>query len=133
MKDIESAILSVFRQEPKEYDTSELAMKILPEYALAEEMLESQDRQKIQQAKIIKFRLHRKLLYYLNKLVAENILSVARVQEKGEKVFALTMEEGEITFEKGHKKITITKSISSSNYIESYEKQGLMKKFEEGR
>lgn len=131
MKDIESEILNRFRQAPNEYDTSQLAEKIFPEYSNIREMLNSQDKQKIHEAKNLKFALHRKLLYYLNKLVNEHILTVSRTQEKGEKVFALAADEGSITIEKGYKKITIIKQASASNYIENYEKQGIMKKFEE--
>ncbi len=131
MKDIEAEILNKFRNEPKEYDTTELAKAIFQEYSQIDQMLGSADKQKLHEAKKLKFKLHRKLLYYLNKLVEERILNMVRTQEKGEKVFALAMDEGNITIEKGYKKITITKSATASNHIENYEKQGLMKKFDE--
>lgn len=131
MKDVEAEILNKFRNEPKEYDTTGLAKAIFTEYEQIDEMLKSSDKQKSNEAKKQKFKLHRKLLYYLNKLVEERILSVVRTQEKGEKVFALAMDDGNITIEKGYKKITITKPVAASNHIETYEKHGLMKKFDE--
>jgi hypothetical protein len=131
MKDVEAEILNRFRNDPKEYDTTGLAKAIFTEYEEIDEMLKSSDKQKSNEAKKQKFKLHRKLLYYLNKLVEEHILNVVRTQEKGEKVFALAMDDGNITIEKGYKKITITKSVAASNHIEQYEKQGLMKKFDE--
>ncbi|MGV8150202.1 MAG: hypothetical protein ACP5NV_00565 [Candidatus Woesearchaeota archaeon] len=131
MKDIESEILNRFRKEPKEYDTSQLAKTIFPEYTQVEELLASPDKTQRNEGKDLKFKLHRKLLYYLNKLVQERILKVSRIAEKGEKVFSLTIDDGNITVEYGLKKITITKQISLSNNIEAYEKRGLMKKFEE--
>lgn len=131
MRDIESEILNKFRNEPKDYSTAELARAIFPEYSEIDELINSADKQKQHEGKVKKFKLHRKLLYYLNKLVDERILSIVRIQEKGEKVFALAISEGNITIEKGYKKITITKPATASNYIETYEKQGLMKKFDE--
>lgn len=131
MKDLESEILNKFRNEPKEYDTTGLARAIFPEYSEIDKLLNSSDKQRQNEGKAQKFKLHRKLLYYLNKLVEERILTVIRIKEKGEKVFALAMSEGNIIIEKGHKKITITKPAIISNHIETYERQGLMKKFDE--
>lgn len=131
MKDIEAEILNIFRQDPKEYDTSALAKAIFMEYSSIEESLKSSDKQKQHEGRDLKFKIHRKLLYYLNKLVEEHILKISRVQEKGEKVFALAMDDGDITIEKGHKRINITKHAHASNHIEVYEKNDLMKKFEE--
>ena len=131
MKDIEAEILQKFRNEPKEYDTSQLARAIFPEYKKIEEMIESNDKIIRNDGKDQKFKLHRKLLYYLNKLTQERILKISRTEEKGEKVFSLTIDDGNITVEHGFKKITITKQVTLSTNIESYEKQGLMKKFEE--
>ncbi|GIU69486.1 MAG: hypothetical protein KatS3mg002_0722 [Candidatus Woesearchaeota archaeon] len=131
MKDIESEILNKFRNEPKEYDTTELAKAIFPEYANIERLINSPDKNLRNEGKKQKFQLHRKLLYYLNKLVDEHILVVSKIKEKGEKVFVLAIDEGNIVIEKGYKKITITKPAAVSNYIEKYEKEGLMKKFDE--
>ena len=133
MRDTEQAILQVFKTNPsKEFETSELAKEIFTEdYAIIEEKLRSLDKVNVHDAKRRKFRLHRKLLYYLNKLVAENILLISRIKEKGEKTFALALEEGDITLEKGYKKIIISKPNLPSNQIQLYEKQKIMKKYEE--
>ena len=133
MQDIEQAILNVFKSSPsKEYNTSELAKEVFSEeYASIEEHLTSPDKVNVHDAKRRKFQLHRKLLYYLNKLIDEKILRITRIQEKGEKNFGLTMEEGNITLEKGYKKIIITKPNLPINQIENYEKQLIMKKYEE--
>src|SRR3989339_884929 len=133
MQDIEQEILKVFKAGPgKEHDTSELAETVFKEESLKiKSMLDTNDKHTIQQAKNLKFKLHRKLLYYLNKFVEDKILSIARIKEKGEKSFILALDEGEITLEKGYKKIVITKPATPSNYIEKFEKLGIMKKFEE--
>ncbi|MEM4711233.1 MAG: hypothetical protein QXL18_04780, partial [Candidatus Woesearchaeota archaeon] len=131
MQDLESEILNVFRKNPKEYSTTELAKEIFKEYAVIDTLLQSNDKQVIKNAKDQKFKLHRKLLYYLNKLVDERILSITKILDKGEKVFSLSIDEGNITIEKGYKKITITKPASTTNHIENYEKLGIMKKFNE--
>ena len=133
MKDTEQAILQVFKSNPnKEMDTSTLAKEIfLEEYSTIESMLQSTQKDIVADAKRKKFQLHRKLLYYLNKLVQENILKVARIQEKGEKIFMLALEDGDITLEKGYKKIVITKPSLPVNQIEQYEHQKIMKKYEE--
>jgi hypothetical protein len=132
MKDIESGILTAFKTNPsKELDTSELASQIFPEDYKEVENVQSQDKNTINDAKRKKFQLHRKLLYYLNKLVDENILKISRIKEKGEKVFALAIEEGNITLEKGYRKIIIAKPVVPSNFIEQYEHRKVMKKFDE--
>jgi hypothetical protein len=133
MQDIEQSILNTFRKNPsREHETSELAREIfLEEYSNIAILMGSMDKPTVNDAKRRKFQLHRKLLYYLNKLVDEKILRVSSIKEKGEKSFSLAVEEGDITLEKGYKRIIITKPSLSSNQIELYEKQKIMKKFEE--
>jgi len=101
------------------------------EYSSIENLMASSDKKVMHDAKRRKFQLHRKLLYYLNKLIKEKILTISRIQEKGEKVFGLALEDGEISIEKGYKKILITKPALPSNQIEQYEKTKIMKKYEE--
>jgi hypothetical protein len=133
MKNIEGIILKIFKANPsKEYDTSELTREIFPEeYSTIIALLASADKSHVNDAKRKKFQLHRKLLYYLNKLVDEKILRVSKIQEKGEKSFALELEEGDIIIERGHKKISITKPSIMSNHIEVYEHNHIMKKYDE--
>lgn len=133
MKNIEQAVLKIFKDNPsKEYDTTALTHEIFPDvYSKIQALLESPDKQKVLEAKRKKFQLHRKLLYYLNKLVDERILRVSSIKDKGEKSFSLALEEGDITIEKGHKKITITKPETISNHIELYEHNNVMKKYDE--
>jgi hypothetical protein len=71
MKNIEEVILQIFKVNPsKEYDTSELTREIFPEeYSTITTLLASSDKSRVNDAKRKKFQLHRKLLYYLNKLV----------------------------------------------------------------
>jgi len=133
MRDTEQSILKVFKANPsKAFDTATLAKIIFPEdYIIIDNLLETYDKVNMHEAKRRKFRLHRKLLYYLSKLVSEDILKVNSVKEKGEKVFVLSAEEGEITLEKGYRKIIITKANPPLNQIETYEKQKIMKRFED--
>jgi len=133
MQDIEKAILGVFRSNPtREYNTSELARAVFPEkYQGIDNLLISTDKVHLHEGKRIKFQMHRKILYYLNKLIDENILKIASIKDKGEKSFALAVEDGDITIERGLKRITIVKPTLPSNTIEHYEHKKIMKKFEE--
>lgn len=133
MHDTEEVILNVFKNNSsKELNTEFLAKKVYPqEYSVIESLLQSTDRVQIHDGKRRKFQVHRKLLYYLNKLIDSRIIRVAKTAEKGEKYFVLEAGEGDTIIEKGYKRIIITKPTITSTQIDKYESKGVMKKYEE--
>lgn len=133
MRDTEETILKIFKNNSsKELNTEFLAKEIYArEYAIIENLLESSEKSNIHDGRRKKFQLHRKLLYYLNKLVDNNIIKVSKIVDKGEKYFILATGEGDTIIEKGYKKIIITKPILTSTYIDQYESREIMKKYSE--
>jgi hypothetical protein len=133
MRDTEEIILNIFKDNStKELNTESLAREIYPqEYALIEDLLRSTDKRHMHDGKRRKFQLHRKLLYYLNKLIDSNVIKVARIAEKGEKYFILNAGEGDTIIGKGYKKIIVTKPAITATYMDKHEIKGVMKKYEE--
>jgi hypothetical protein len=133
MRNTEEIILNTFKDNStRELNTEYLARSIYPkEYALIEGLLNGTDKRNIHDGKRRKFQLHRKLLYYLNKLTDSNIIKVSRIADKGEKYFMLNAGEGDTIIGKGYKKIIVTKPAITATYIYKHEIKNLMKKFEE--
>jgi len=133
MRDTEEIILNVFKNNStKELNAEFLAKEIYPqEYTQIEKNLNSDDKTNVHNAKHQKFQLHRKLLYYVNKLVDSKIVKISKVADKGEKYFVLNSSDGEMIIEKGYKKIIITKSTITSKYIDQYISKNVMKIYEE--
>lgn len=131
MNKIEMKILEYFKKNPTHgFSTTELVKVVFaPEYVEIRKMLESMDEKKVNIAKRDKARLHRKLLYHLNQLVEENLLQVEDIQGKGEKIFSLSVPEGEIEIDAGSKKVIIHKPSTITTPIDVYEKEGLVRKF----
>ncbi|MEM4247441.1 MAG: hypothetical protein QXF14_03920 [Candidatus Woesearchaeota archaeon] len=91
MRGVKNQILEVFRKEPlTARSTTEVVEKITPGYEAIEKDILDTDREKSRNAKKLKAKLHRKTLYYLNKLVRQGFLSVKTIGENKEKVFVLT-------------------------------------------
>ncbi len=136
MNDTEFKILEIFQKEPgKEHSTSEIAFKIEP--GLAEEddaaqELHFPDKEKIRGFRLKKAQLHRKTLYYLSKLVKNNVLKETRKTAKGEKFFELALQEGEelILDKYGRRSITIQRPTAPSIPIEGFEQEGIIKRLE---
>ena len=133
MHDIEESILNIFKNYPsKELNAEFLAEKLYPEeYKIIRELVLTEDKVKLHDAKNRKFQLHRKILYYLNKLIENSILKVSRTAEKGEKYFTLQAAEGDTIIGRGYKKIIISKPTITTTDIESYESKEVMKKYGE--
>ncbi len=126
MHRLETAILQLFQSNPQqEYATTDLVRELFP----AEEMPYAAGKEDQLKAKRRKAQLHRKLLYHLNKLVEDGILKTTKVQAKGEKCFALSLEEGELIVGKRNKKIIITKPAGNKSPIEGYAAQQIIKRF----
>lgn len=133
MHRIELEILKRFRREPHiELRTSDVVREVLDnEYEQIagglHTPLTGEERRRAQRTKD---RLHRRVLHHLHKLVADEILSVVRVVEKGEKVFRLALDPGEYLIEKGKRRIVISKPANLSVPSEGYEREGVLAKYE---
>jgi hypothetical protein len=136
MHKTEYDILELFRKEPgSEYSTSDIVKNVEKGYysqieaVFKEKFIEPE---KIKSAKRMKAQLHRKILYYLSKLVQENVLKVTREGKKGEKFFSLAIEAGEeITIDRFKRRsITIVKPKTPAIPIEGYEQRGIIYKLE---
>lgn len=134
MHDIEYSILKLFRENPdKDFST-----KAIVEYVFAKNIEEKaskyhdfEDPNFIRENRELRAKLHRKILYHLNKLVSDDLLRVEKIGAKGEKHFALNMEEGEeIIFKRKKRRIMIAKPQVKAMPIEGYEQQGILHKFE---
>ncbi|HDP73407.1 MAG TPA: hypothetical protein ENN46_00400 [Candidatus Woesearchaeota archaeon] len=133
----ELSILSLFQKSPeRELPTSEIVKLVEPDYSKVENTLTSpiKNTELIKQAKQLNAKLHRKILYYLNKLSNEGILEISREGAKGEKYFVLAVNPEEISFASQVQKSSIyvpSKSLSVS--LEGYEKQGIIFRLDENK
>ncbi len=89
------------------------------------------DRKEIRRLKQLKARLHRNILYHLNRLVSDGLIIVSKHGDRGEKYFRLNIEEGEeIIIEKKYKRIVISRPRLPAIPVEGFERQGIIYKFE---
>src|SRR4030042_2250728 len=134
MNPTEQRILNKFKKEPlREIPTTEIVREVYPEeYSRIIRGIDNEfsDKKLANQSKRKKGQLHRKILYHLNRLVEEGVLKVTNVKGKGEKYFALNIDQGEIVFEKKHKRIVLSKPSISTGLIEEYEAKGIVHKFD---
>jgi hypothetical protein len=131
---IEQRILNKFKREPsREISTTEIVRDTHSgeyESTIIDMNSISGDKRRSILAKRKKGQLHRKVLYHLNNLIKEGVLRVSSIKGKGEKHFALTIDEGEMIFEKKHKQIVINKPAISTSLLDEYEKNGIVHKFD---
>lgn len=131
MHPLEASILEEFRRNPsRTFSTSEMVKELFKEeYVLINQNIHSAEKQKNRQGLYRKAQLHRKLLYHVNKMVGEGLLIVAGVRGKGEKLFRLALEGGELIVQGLTKKIIISKPATITTSIDGYEKNGRMRKY----
>jgi hypothetical protein len=119
-------IIELFKKKGSEISTKEILIYVYPEYEKFKDFDDVDSKRKIAQA-------HRRLLYHINELVERGILRFSRFGEKGHKFFVLNINENEEITEfssRYKKKMIISKPMMPSMPIESYEHQGIIKKFE---
>jgi hypothetical protein len=136
MHKTEYDILSLYKKNPhKIYSTTDIVRAVEPEFEEVEKSMKDpySDKETIKKAKRKKAQMHRKVLYYLTKLVEEKVLKITKEGAKGEKYFSISLEEGEeLSIEKYKKReITISKPRTPAMPIEGYEQAGIVLKFEE--
>ncbi len=91
MRGLENQILEVFRKDlTRPLSTTDVVEQITPGYEAIENDLLDTDREKSRKARDLKARLHRKTLYYLNKLVRQGFLAIKTIGQNKEKVFVMT-------------------------------------------
>ncbi|MGM5484966.1 MAG: hypothetical protein ACQEP1_03795 [Nanobdellota archaeon] len=122
MKDEELKIIELFKERQREeISTYEIAESIYPDkFSELKKADEFYDNQKKSEVKKEKARLHRKTLYYINKLVEKGILKLGSKGGKGRKSFIMTEDN------------PFTQSTARSHMpampIEGYENKGIIKK-----
>lgn len=137
MNPSEHRILSVYKKDPNAVlSTTDLVKQVNPdEYQKIESILSDKlsTKELIKKAKRDKAKLHRKLLYYLIKLVDEKVLNIVKQGTKGEKFFTLSLNEGEELVVEKYKKreITISKPRAPSMPTRGYEQSGIVMKLDE--
>ncbi len=137
MNKTEVAILNLFQKFPeRELSTSEIVKQVEPGFEKVNELLNSPIKNKdmIKEAKLTKAKLHRKVLYYLNKLNYEGIIEVSREGAKGEKFFMLSVSPEEIGFASHIHRTSVylpSKSISVS--FEGYEKEKILLRLDQDK
>jgi DNA integrity scanning protein DisA with diadenylate cyclase activity len=136
MKTIEYDLLLLFKKNPeKEFSTNEILSSIFSdEYkeinSVVNDILSSKEQ--INAAKRKKGQLHRKMLYYLNNLIKDEILKLSRQGNKGEKYFKLAIEENEeIVINRSRRKIIISKPSMPAMPIDGYEQKNIASRFEQ--
>lgn len=140
MNKIEQKIIQTLtNRQNAEISTTSLVQELFPqEYEEITSLLTNPQKnyELIKVGKRNKARLHRKLLYHLNKLTDEEFLKITKIEGKGEKFFALNTEKT-IETKKGHKVQRVFESMSSIKEntpmlsgIEQYEEEGIVKRFD---
>ncbi|MDD5086427.1 MAG: hypothetical protein PHV16_01615 [Candidatus Nanoarchaeia archaeon] len=136
MKSTEYELLLFFKKNPeKEFSTTEiLSGMFTEEYQNIKNIFNDQfsSKEDINNAKRKKGQLHRKLLYYLNNLVEDEIIKIVKQGNKGEKYFALALDENEeLIINKSKRKIIISKPSIPAMPIDGYEQKNVASKFEQ--
>lgn len=135
MNDLEYDILGVYKAYPEKelstYDLIKLINSKESEDIEKDIKNEFNNRELALKGKRLKAKLHRKILYHLNKLVDEGILRLSREGSKGHKYFILNINPGEeILIERKRKKILLTKTNVPAMPIEGYEQKGMLYRYE---
>jgi hypothetical protein len=135
MHQIEHKILTQFQKNPqKEFSTTDIIMESSPdEYFSIQESLKSIDTKACRLAMQKKAQLHRKFLYHINALVDQQVLAVKGVRGKGEKIFSLGIDTGNILIVKKNRQILITKNSNATHTSDEIEKEGLIYRFDSER
>ncbi len=134
MNNITKKIMFIFSEkEAKSLSTTELVKSVFKEeYEYADKIIQDKysDQETVKKGKRKKAQLHRKLLYYINKLVEENILFVSKIKGRGEKHYVINPG---INYEGGTKRYNQSVAGITDyqfNMVESFEHSGQINKFD---
>lgn len=141
MHDIQKKVLQIFLKNPgNEFGTAHLVKEVFPkQYEFVQNCLNnpSKDKDTIKLGKRKKAKLHRKLLYHLNKLENENVLIMSQVKGKGEKYYILNLERKTLSNKDKELQSLIRKYGTGSRDffkitgLERYKDLGIIKKYDE--
>lgn len=141
MHDIQKKVLNIFLKNPgHEYGTRHLVKNVFPkEFEFIKQCMQnpSQDKDTIKLGKRKKAKLHRKLLYHLNKLQEENVLIMSQTKGKGEKFYILNPERDTLSKkDKELKKLMMQFGTGKRDFfkitgLERYKDLGIIKKYDE--
>lgn len=133
MHPLEQGILETFRRDPEEnFSTGEIVRELFPkEYLAYNQKINSKEKKERRAGYVKKASLHRKLLYHANKLIEQGLLTVGGIRGKGEKLYRLTMEEGELLVQDGKRRILISKPSSIATPVDGYVEEGLIRKYQQ--
>ncbi len=134
MHPLDAQILEAFRRDPsRTFSTTDLVRELFPdEHARFRAAIESGEKRRVRRGFYEKAKLHRQLLYHMNKLVGRSILQVVGTRGKGEKLFQLALEEGELVIQDKAHRIVITKHARFATAVDGDEKRGIVKKYQPG-
>jgi len=135
MHDTEHSILKYLgKNTDKDISTSDMINEIFKDEIkdIDEKLkIDFPDKSEMRKLSKIKARLHRNILYHLNKLVSDDLIKVTKLGNKGKKFFQLNLNEGEeILLGKKHRRIIISKPALPAMPIEGYEQQGVIYKYD---
>ncbi len=134
MNNITKKIIFIFSEnESKSLSTTEIAKSVFKdEYEQANKLVNDtySDSESIKKGKRQKAQIHRKILYYLNKLVEENTLFVSKIKGKGEKYYVLNPSMNSEANLKNHTKSIAGITNYQFNMVESFEHSGQINKFD---
>jgi hypothetical protein len=133
MHPLQQGILETFRRDPEEsFSTGELVRELFSkEYLAYTQRINSGDKKSRRTGFFDKASLHRKLLYHTNQLVEQGILTIKGIRGKGEKLYCLSLEEGELLVQQGKKRIIISKPSSIATPVDGYMEEGLIRKYQQ--
>jgi hypothetical protein len=137
MHDDEIKIIQIFKEGSKRnLSTTEIVEQLYKNdfnkiKKDSETVFDSKDKE--EEFKRQKAKLHRKTLYHINKLVEDNLLEVTGIKDKNQKIFSLSVEHDEdlIIENTNRKRIVISRPNLPAMPIEGYEQKNLLRKYEE--
>ena len=133
MKEEEAKIIEIFKGSKNiELSTGDIVKKLYKnKFEEIDDLFKDKDKEL--KKKREKAKLHRKALYYINKLVKEDLLKISQIKNKNEKSFELNIgDDNELIFDKNKKnKIIISKPSIPAMPIEGYEQKDIIKKYQE--
>jgi hypothetical protein len=131
VQETDYAIFELFRHNPHaEFSTTEIVERITPGYDAIHQDLYSNDLDHQNAAKKRKAELHRKTLYYLNKLVRKGALTIKSVGKNKERIFAALQDPHEISpAYRMHAQLPLP-GITPALGIEGYEEKGIVARYE---
>src|SRR3989344_2043882 len=128
MNEVEEKILRKFKSESsKDISTSDLVQEVLPKeyHRVKEILLGVSEHAQLGVAKRRKGQLHRRILYYLNKLSKKETIIQTRVVGRGEKYFTLNVQKFS-----PNKQGFESQSFQPMTPIEGGEQEGLVRKWD---